>query len=72
MNQFTISFLHIYIFLVLEAVGFRFNSLVTHKTELDVNKSIKIKIHLLKGVSSKSSGSLRFGKEDTLIILLSA
>ena len=55
MNQFTISFLHIYIILVLEAVGFRFNSLVTHKT--DVNKSMKIKIHLLKGVSSKSSGN---------------
>ena len=36
MNQYTISFLHIYIVLVLEAVGFSFNSLVTHKT--DVNK----------------------------------
>ena len=51
MKQFTISFLHIYIILVLEALGFRFNSLVTYKT--DVNKSINIKIHLLKGVSSK-------------------
>ena len=46
MNQFTISFLHIHIILELETAGFRFNSLVTHKT--DVNKSIKIKNHLLK------------------------